>query len=167
MRLQLTELLTRYGEVKAIWFDGLYRQEKYDRQRFSRSYLQAATSNPGERPDRSHRGLRYSRTVHSEIDSNQRCAYVVERPASKKTSDKEFPPLLTSSSETCMTINKTWANNANDHNYKVSTGFASWPNRSSLINGAQVLCSIAAPRGMLVSIERYHMDQFDQFPSCN
>ena len=34
MQLQLTELLTRYGDVRVIWFDGLNHQEKYDGQRF-------------------------------------------------------------------------------------------------------------------------------------
>src|SRR6202051_5116814 len=29
MQLQLTELLTRYGPVALIWFDGLHHQEKY------------------------------------------------------------------------------------------------------------------------------------------
>ena len=30
MELQLTELLTRYGPVAIIWFDGLHNQRKYD-----------------------------------------------------------------------------------------------------------------------------------------
>lgn len=30
MQLQLRELLTRYGPVALIWFDGLNDQEKYD-----------------------------------------------------------------------------------------------------------------------------------------
>jgi hypothetical protein len=30
MQLQLTELLTKYGPVVLIWFDGLFNQEKYD-----------------------------------------------------------------------------------------------------------------------------------------
>ena len=34
MQLQLTELLTRYGPVVLIWFDGLDHQEKYDGRRF-------------------------------------------------------------------------------------------------------------------------------------
>src|SRR5260370_12718764 len=34
MRLQLTELLTKYGPVALIWFDGLNHQEKYDGNRF-------------------------------------------------------------------------------------------------------------------------------------
>src|SRR5258708_1886255 len=33
---------------------------------------------------------------------------------------------------------------------------SSWPNSSFCISGAKVLCSIAAPSGMLVSMERYH-----------
>ena len=34
MRLQLIELLTKYGPVALIWFDGLRHQEKYDGNRF-------------------------------------------------------------------------------------------------------------------------------------
>ena len=34
MQLQLSELLTRYGEVRDVWFDGLNHQEKYDGRRF-------------------------------------------------------------------------------------------------------------------------------------
>src|SRR5437016_3703563 len=34
MQLQLTELLTRYGPVALIWFDGLHHQEKYGGIRF-------------------------------------------------------------------------------------------------------------------------------------
>ena len=33
MQLQLTELLTRYGPVVMVWFDGLNDQRKYDGQR--------------------------------------------------------------------------------------------------------------------------------------
>ena len=45
MRLQLTELLTRYGPVVLIWFDGLNNQEKYDGRRFVEliRHLQSAT----------------------------------------------------------------------------------------------------------------------------
>ena len=34
MPLQLTELLTRYGPVVMIWFDGLHHREKYGGIRF-------------------------------------------------------------------------------------------------------------------------------------
>ena len=34
MQLQLSELLTRYGDVRDVWFDGLGHQEKYDGRRF-------------------------------------------------------------------------------------------------------------------------------------
>jgi alpha-L-fucosidase len=34
MQLQLSELLTKYGPVVLIWFDGLNHQEKYDGERF-------------------------------------------------------------------------------------------------------------------------------------
>jgi alpha-L-fucosidase len=34
MQLELTELLTKYGPVALIWFDGLNDQQKYDGRRF-------------------------------------------------------------------------------------------------------------------------------------
>jgi alpha-L-fucosidase len=45
MEAQLTELLTRYGEVAIVWFDGLRNQEKYDGERFHKLIhdLQPAT----------------------------------------------------------------------------------------------------------------------------
>ena len=59
MQLQLTELLTRYGPVALIWFDGLHHQEKYDGIRFLEliRHLQPATlvndriGVPGRLPD--------------------------------------------------------------------------------------------------------------------
>lgn len=39
MQLQLTELLTRYGPAALIWFDGLHNQEKYDGERFTKSFI--------------------------------------------------------------------------------------------------------------------------------
>jgi len=118
MELQLRELLTRYGDVVLIWFDGLYNQRKYDGYRMQRDihqlqpqtlinnrigipgdyetpeqFLPEAIPVKGETLDFSHR------------TSSTKPGYVP-------------PPEEFRLWETCMTINKTWAYNKNDHNFK-------------------------------------------------
>jgi alpha-L-fucosidase len=119
MRLQLTELLTKYGPVALIWFDGLHHQEKYDGNRFVEliQKLQPATlvndriGVPGDyqTPEQfipnaiPTKGVRFATT-----DTHLRQESETEIPA-----PEDFQLW-----ETCMTINKTWAYNANDREYK-------------------------------------------------
>jgi alpha-L-fucosidase len=119
MQLQLTELLTRYGPVALIWFDGLHHQEKYDGERFLELIhnLQPATlvndriGVPGnyQTPEQfvpnaiPRKGVRFAATETS----------------AQKESKELIPPQEDFQLwETCMTINKTWAYNANDREYK-------------------------------------------------
>ncbi|MDE1177519.1 MAG: alpha-L-fucosidase [Edaphobacter sp.] len=119
MELQLTELLTRYGDCKLIWFDGLNNQGKYD-------------------------GLRFQKLIHSLQPGtlmNDRIGlrgdYVTPEqfiPKAIPTKDVEVKGVDRSVAfhegvpnardfqlwETCMTINHTWAYNANDHDFKSS-----------------------------------------------
>jgi alpha-L-fucosidase len=115
----LTELLTKYGPVALIWFDGLHHQEKYDGNRFVEliQKLQPATlvndriGVPGDyqTPEQfipnaiPTKGVRFSAT-----DTHVRQESKTEIPA-----PEDFQLW-----ETCMTINKTWAYNANDREYK-------------------------------------------------
>ena len=118
MQLQLTELLTKYGPVALIWFDGLNHQEKYDGKRFLELIhrLQPATlvndrlGVPGDfqTPEQfipeaiPTKGVRFSAT---DTSVQQELKRVVPLP-------EDFRLW-----ETCMTINKTWAYNVNDHEY--------------------------------------------------
>ena len=119
MQLQLTELLTRYGDAKVIWFDGLGHQEKYDGRRFL---------------DLIHK-LQPSTLVNDRIGVPGDFATPEQFiPASIPTKDvriqgtdksvqKNLHQGVPSAAdfqlwETCMTINHTWAYNANDHDYK-------------------------------------------------
>jgi alpha-L-fucosidase len=120
MELQLRELLTRYGDVVLIWFDGLYNQRKFDGDRMHRAILeiqpQTLINNrigiPGdfETPEQF---LPASIPVKGKTldfdhkDTGSRPNYV---PA-----PEEFRLW-----ETCMTINNTWAYNKNDRNFKSS-----------------------------------------------
>ncbi|HKW98578.1 MAG TPA: alpha-L-fucosidase [Bryobacteraceae bacterium] len=119
MELQLTELLTRYGDVAIIWFDGLGNQEKYNGRRFldlihrlqpatlvnNRIGLDADYETPEQFipktiPTRGHRILGLEREQAAQPER------AVPRP-------EDFRLW-----ETCMTINNTWAYNKNDRAFK-------------------------------------------------
>jgi alpha-L-fucosidase len=119
MRLQLTELLTRYGPVVLIWFDGLDHQEKYDGKRFIDLIhsLQPATlvndriGVPGDygTPEQ---------FIPSAIPVRQAHFSAVDQSVNKELKPGVPKPEDFQLWETCMTINDTWACNNNDHNYK-------------------------------------------------
>jgi alpha-L-fucosidase len=119
MQLQLSELLTRYGPVALIWFDGLSDQEKYDGPRFVDLIhrLQPCTlfndrlGVPGDyqTPEQfipsgiPTKGIRFNA-----VDTS-----VQQKLSSALPKEEDFQLW-----ETCMTINNTWAYNANDHEFK-------------------------------------------------
>jgi alpha-L-fucosidase len=121
MGLQLTELLTRYGDVCIIWFDGLSNQQKYDGERF----------------------LRLIHNYQAETLVNNR----IGLPADYETPEQFIPKAIPTKGvrilgidpkvadvlpggvpqpdefrlwETCMTINNTWAYNKWDRDFKSS-----------------------------------------------
>jgi alpha-L-fucosidase len=121
MELQLSELLTRYGDVRIIWFDGLGHQEKYN-------------------------GARFLKLIH-ELQPASLVNNRIGLPADYETPEQFIPQSIPTKGhrldfdnrqtladpggipraedfrlwETCMTINDTWAYNANDKNYKSAT----------------------------------------------
>ncbi len=118
MRLQLRELLTRYGDVALIWFDGLDHQEKYDgafveqmiRQIQPQTLINNRIGIPGdfETPEQF---LPAAIPVKgSSLDYNHRDSG--SRPGEVPRAD-DFRLW-----ETCMTINTTWAYNKNDRDFK-------------------------------------------------
>jgi alpha-L-fucosidase len=124
MELQLTELLTRYGPVRVIWFDGVNNEEKYNGRRFLRLIhdLQPATlinnriGMPADYdtpeqfvPDRIPVATPSVQGFGTEHPPVAGPATALPRPG-------EFRPW-----ETCMTINNTWAYNKNDRNFKSAT----------------------------------------------
>jgi alpha-L-fucosidase len=119
MQLQLTELLTRYGPVALIWFDGLNHQEKYNGERFIKLIrsLQPATlvndriGVPGDY-------VTPEQFIPKGIPTKD-----VHFSAVDQTVQKELKSTIPRSEdfqlwETCMTINNTWAYNMHDHEYK-------------------------------------------------
>lgn len=119
MQLQLTELLTRYGPAVLIWFDGLNNQEKYDGRRFLQLIhsLQPATlvndriGVPGDY-------VTPEQFIPSAIPTREVRFNAVDQSVNKELKPGVPAPEDFQLWETCMTINNTWAYNANDHDYK-------------------------------------------------
>jgi len=118
MELQLRELLTRYGDVALIWFDGLYHQSKFDGIRIERAIAalqpQTLINNrigvPGdfETPEQ---------FLPASIPVKGKTLDWAHRDVGTKP-DYVPSPGEFRLWETCMTINNTWAYNANDRNFK-------------------------------------------------
>jgi len=121
MELQLTELLTRYGPVALIWFDGLNMQSKYDGVRFLNliQKLQPKTLVN----DRLGVDADYE-TPEQFIPTAIPTKGIKLTGIDPKVSEKLKPTIPSVEEfrlwETCMTINNTWAYNQNDHEYKSS-----------------------------------------------
>jgi alpha-L-fucosidase len=118
MELQVRELLTRYGDVFVVWFDGLGNQEKYDGYRFHRMIhelqpMALINNRIGLTGDfltpeqRLPRGIPMKGAKVGNTDPNDRGL------ASGAPAPEQFQPW-----ETCMTINGTWAYNRNDLRFK-------------------------------------------------
>jgi alpha-L-fucosidase len=122
LEMQVRELLTRYGDVAVVWFDGLNDQRKYDGHRIHsmiRELQPQALINdriglPGDyaTPEqRTPKGIPTRGAVLGHTDGSKDAGVVAGAPR-----PADFQPW-----ETCMTINGTWAYNANDHRFKSST----------------------------------------------
>jgi alpha-L-fucosidase len=121
MDLQLTELLTRYGPVALIWFDGLGNQEKYDGIRFLnliRKLQPATLANDRigvdadyETPEQFIPNAIPTKGIQlTGIDPS-----VQEKLKASIPRREDFRLW-----ETCMTINNTWAYNKHDLDFKSS-----------------------------------------------
>ncbi|MGO9241998.1 MAG: alpha-L-fucosidase [Bryobacteraceae bacterium] len=118
MELQLRELLTRYGNVFVVWFDGLDHQEKYDGLRFhnlihelqpmtlinNRIGLTGDFLTPEQRLPK---GIPTKGAKVQDVDPEDHGL------VSTAPTPEEFQPW-----ETCMTINDTWAYNKHDRHFK-------------------------------------------------
>jgi alpha-L-fucosidase len=121
MELQLRELLTRYGDVFVVWFDGLDNQQKYGGTRFHELIhtlqpMALINNRIGPTGDfvtpeqRLPNGIPRKGSVVGNTDPDDK-GVLTEAPR-----PDEFQPW-----ETCMTINDTWAYNKNDRKFKSTT----------------------------------------------
>jgi len=125
MEAQLGELLTRYGDVFVIWFDGLRYQEKYEGWRFHRLIHELSPGTlinnriglPGDfgTPEQFlPKGIPTKSSGARLVNTNP------NQPGN--IASQRVPPLDDFRPwETCMTINHTWAYNKNDRNFKSTT----------------------------------------------
>ena len=119
MQLQLRELLTRYGPVALIWFDGLNDQEKYDGAHVLRMIgeIQPATlvndrlGVPGDY-------VTPEQFVPAAIPTKDVHFNAVDRSVNKELKPGVPPPEDFQLWETCMTIDNTWAYNEHDYDFK-------------------------------------------------
>jgi len=121
MQLQLTELLTRYGPVAIIWFDGLGRQMIYDPHRFHKLIREL-------QPDcliNNRIGLPGDYETPEQFVPKIIPRLGLRIAGTSQTDQPAVPPLPKPEEfrlwETCMTINNTWAYNKHDTNYKSVT----------------------------------------------
>jgi alpha-L-fucosidase len=118
MELQLRELLTEYGPVIIIWFDGLNNQRKFDGHHMHRAILdlqsQTLINNrigiPGdyETPEQ---------FLPSAIPVKGHLLDYAHHESGSKPEEVPSPQDFRLW-ETCMTINNTWAYNKNDRDFK-------------------------------------------------
>jgi alpha-L-fucosidase len=120
MRLQLTELLTRYGPVALIWFDGLNHQEKYSGIQFLNLIRQLQpTTLVNDRI-----GLPGDYQTPEQFIPNGIPTKEIEFSAVDTSIQQKLKPDLVPRPEafqlweTCMTINNTWAYNIHDREFK-------------------------------------------------
>jgi alpha-L-fucosidase len=125
MESQLRELLTGYGPVAIIWFDGLDHPEKYDGARFYRlihelqpdTLINNRLGLPGdfETPEQFIPASIPTRSAKIQMAGTERLPKS-QPGGALPTSPEDFQLW-----ETCMTINRTWAYNRNDRAYKSPT----------------------------------------------
>jgi alpha-L-fucosidase len=118
MEGQLRELLTKYGSVALIWFDGLAREDKYQGQRFINLIHElqpAALINNRIGVDGDF--VTPEQQIPDRIPTKMRASNVP--PLAQTAAPATVPPPEDFQLwETCMTINDTWAYNKNDQKFK-------------------------------------------------
>ena len=100
MRGQLKELLTNYGDIGVLWFDG--------------EWIDEWTEQQGVELEKSIRQLQPKLIVNNRVGKRKRS------PGDFGTPEQEIPATGTPGWdwETCMTMNDTWGFKKDDHNWK-------------------------------------------------
>jgi alpha-L-fucosidase len=119
MQLQLAELLTHYGPVAIIWFDGLNNQQKYNGARvieMIRELQPATLVNDRIGVDADYETP--EQFIPTAIPTKGIVLTGIDPNVSKGLKNSIPRPEDFRLWETCMTINNTWAYNNNDHDFK-------------------------------------------------
>jgi alpha-L-fucosidase len=119
MQLQLSELLTRYGPVAIVWFDGLNNQKKYNGTRvieLIRQLQPATLVNDRIGVDADYETP--EQFIPTAIPTKGIVLTGIDPNVSKSLKNSIPRPEDFRLWETCMTINNTWAYNKNDLDFK-------------------------------------------------
>jgi len=108
MDAQLSELLTNYGDVAGIWFDGMWDKPDADWQ-LQRTYTLIHKLQPA--------ALIGSNHHHQPFEGEDFQMFEKDLPGAN-TAGFNQASISTLPLETCETINGAWGYNQNDHNFK-------------------------------------------------
>lgn len=109
MDSQLTELLTNYGSVAGIWFDGMWDKEKAD-WRLQKTYSLIHQLQPG--------ALLGSNHHLTPIDGEDFQMFEKDLPGHNTTGFAPTQKIGDLPKETCETINNSWGFNLKDNHHK-------------------------------------------------
>ena len=110
MNNQLTELLTNYGQVGAIWFDGHWDQDKDFDWRLPEQYNLIHRLQPDCLIGNNHH--------LAPIKGEDIQIFERDLPGENKAGFSSGQPVASLPLETCETMNSTWGYNIKDDNYK-------------------------------------------------
>jgi alpha-L-fucosidase len=111
MNGQLRELLTNYGEIGGIWFDGWWDRPDADWQ-LSRTYGLIHSLQPGALVGNNHHRLPFAGEDFQMFEK--------DLPGKKTAEFNKDSEVGTLPLETCETMNRSWGYNENDKNFKSS-----------------------------------------------
>ncbi len=109
MDAQLRELLTNYGEIGGIWFDGMWDKPEAD-WRLGQTYKLIHDLQP--------QALIGSNHHHRPLPGEDFQMFEKDLPGSKTADFNQAEEVSHLPLETCETINSSWGFNINDTNYK-------------------------------------------------
>jgi alpha-L-fucosidase len=120
MEGQLRELLTKYGLVALIWFDGLGHLEKYQGQRFiSLVHELQPAALVNDRIGMDGDFVTPEQEIPDRIPTKSAAKNLPDAAKSQASAPATVPPPEDFQLwETCMTINDTWAYNKHDQHFK-------------------------------------------------
>lgn len=141
MNTQLTELLTNYGPIGAIWFDGLWDKKGFDWQ-LNEQYDLIHKLQPSCMVGNNHHiAVKYGEDMQifeRDLPGEDKVGY------SKGVTVSTTIPL-----ESCQTINDTWGYSATDNNYKSTKELIQMLVRAAGMNANLLLNIGPQPNGKL------------------
>lgn len=110
MKNQLTELLTNYGEIGAIWFDGHWEKPKGFNWKYEELYSLIHSLQPG--------CLIINNHHTNSIEGEDAQAFERDLPGQNKAGYSGETEISSLPLETCETMNNSWGYRITDNNYK-------------------------------------------------